>query len=146
MCFIYYSLFITAYHVWTRRNHYHVRQKLPLWKCLLITSLSLRTQITSKPVNLYVLLKPPHGLVYAFDFSIKGSEEAGPAAAGPQSSPALTVVLSSQASCPYIWPSPLPFELGKLCAFCFVHFTRDLWFGSTSSASFPLFFCCLPVT
>ena len=90
-----------------------------LWKCLLITSLSLRTQITSKPVNLFVLWSRLMWLVYAFDFSIKGSGRGWPSSSWSWEQPHPdSNALVTGLSCPQIWPS-LPFELGKLCTFIF---------------------------
>lgn len=115
-----------------------------LWKCLLITSLSLRTQITSKPVNLYVLWSRLTWLVYAFDFSIKGSGRGWPSSSWSSEQPCP----DSSALITGLVPLHLTFTTSlwvrQAVRFHFVHFTRDLWLRSTSSASFPLFFCCLP--
>ena len=145
-------VFCLLFFVYNSISCLNLKKSLPcpgrsyLWKCLLITSLSLRTRITSKPVNLYVLWSRLTWLVYAFDFSIKGSERGWPSSSRSSEQPCLMVVLSSQASCTYIWPSPLPFELGKLCTFIFSILNGISGSDLPAQLPFPYFPAVSPVT
>ena len=146
MCFVYFSLFITAYHVWTGRNHYHVRAEVTsenvCWLHLFLCAHGL-------PANQWIYTcfeAASRGQCMRLTLALKTQEEAGPAAADPQSSPALMVVLSSQASCPYIWPSPLPFELGKLCTFIFSILHGISGSDLPAQLPFPYFLAVSPVT